>query len=119
MTCVQVSQQEQERTRSANGEHLEYLDITALGRQEEREDSLEGYPQTPPYEWCNWHDEYGNNQLRAGCRIKLSTTDEAEDTGEAGLCEVILNLRVRPAENVGRSIPRVNSRLYWPMCCRR
>ena len=28
-----------------------YLDITALGRQEEWEDSPEGYPQTPTYEW--------------------------------------------------------------------
>jgi predicted dithiol-disulfide oxidoreductase (DUF899 family) len=36
-----------------------YLDITALGRQEEWEDSPEGYPQTPPYTWWNWHDEYG------------------------------------------------------------
>ena len=36
-----------------------YLDITALGRQEEWEDSPEGYPQTPPYSWWNWHDEYG------------------------------------------------------------
>ena len=36
-----------------------YLDITALGRQEEWEDSPEGYPQTPPYQWWNWHDEYG------------------------------------------------------------
>jgi predicted dithiol-disulfide oxidoreductase (DUF899 family) len=35
-----------------------YLDITALGRQEEWEDSPEGYPQTPPYIWWNWHDEY-------------------------------------------------------------
>ena len=35
-----------------------YLDITALGRQEEWEDSPEGYPQTPPYTWWNWHDEY-------------------------------------------------------------
>jgi predicted dithiol-disulfide oxidoreductase (DUF899 family) len=36
-----------------------YLDITALGRQEEWEDSPEGYPQTPPYQWWNLHDEYG------------------------------------------------------------
>ena len=36
-----------------------YLDITALGRQEEWEDSPEGYPQTPPYEWWNYHDAYG------------------------------------------------------------
>ena len=35
-----------------------YLDITALGRQEEWEDSPEGYPQTPPYQWWNYHDQY-------------------------------------------------------------
>ena len=37
-----------------------YLDLTALGRQESWEDSPEGHPQTPPYEWWNWHDEYGD-----------------------------------------------------------
>jgi len=35
-----------------------YLDLTALGRQEQWEDSPEGYPQTPAYTWWNWHDEY-------------------------------------------------------------
>jgi predicted dithiol-disulfide oxidoreductase (DUF899 family) len=35
-----------------------YLDITALGRQEEWEDSPDGYPQTAPYEWWNYHDAY-------------------------------------------------------------
>src|ERR671933_61510 len=44
----------------AMGSTWNYLDITALGRQEEWEDSPEGYPQTPPYKWWNWHDEYGN-----------------------------------------------------------
>jgi hypothetical protein len=34
--------------------------MTALGRQEEWEDSPEGYPQTKAYEWWNWHDEYGD-----------------------------------------------------------
>ena len=34
-----------------------YLDITALGRQEEWEDSPAGYQQTP-YEWWRRHDEY-------------------------------------------------------------
>jgi predicted dithiol-disulfide oxidoreductase (DUF899 family) len=43
----------------AMGSTWTYLDITALGRQEEWEDSPEGYPQTPPYEWWNLHDEYG------------------------------------------------------------
>ncbi|WP_461118730.1 DUF899 domain-containing protein [Saccharothrix stipae] len=42
----------------ALGSTFSYLDVTALGRQEEWEDSPEGYPQTPPYEWWNWHDEY-------------------------------------------------------------
>jgi predicted dithiol-disulfide oxidoreductase (DUF899 family) len=39
------------------GSTWNYLDITALGRQEEWEDSPEGYPQTPTYEWWIWHDE--------------------------------------------------------------
>ena len=39
------------------GSTWSYLDITALGRQETWEDSPEGYPQTPPYEWWIWHDE--------------------------------------------------------------
>ena len=42
----------------AMGGTWNYLDITALGRQETWEDSPEGYPQTPPYEWWIWHDEY-------------------------------------------------------------
>ena len=42
------------------GSTWNYLDITALGRQETWEDSPKGYPQTPPYKWWNWHDEYGN-----------------------------------------------------------
>lgn len=42
----------------ALGTTWSYLDMTALGRQEEWEESPEGYPQTPPYGWWNWHDEY-------------------------------------------------------------
>ncbi|MEV6912023.1 DUF899 domain-containing protein [Amycolatopsis sp. NPDC051071] len=40
------------------GNTWSYLDLTALGRQETWEDSPEGHPQTPPYEWWNWHDAY-------------------------------------------------------------
>ncbi|NUP15656.1 MAG: DUF899 domain-containing protein [Streptomyces sp.] len=43
----------------AMGSTWSYLDMTALGRQETWEESPEGRPQTPPYEWWNWHDEYG------------------------------------------------------------
>ena len=34
------------------------LDLTALGRQEDWEDSPEGYPQTPPYVWWELHPNY-------------------------------------------------------------
>jgi predicted dithiol-disulfide oxidoreductase (DUF899 family) len=44
----------------ALGSTWSYLDMSALGRQEEWEDSPEGYPQTPPYEWWNWHDSYNH-----------------------------------------------------------
>jgi predicted dithiol-disulfide oxidoreductase (DUF899 family) len=43
----------------AMGSTWSYLDLTALGRQEEWEDSPEGYPQTTPYKWWNLHDRYG------------------------------------------------------------
>ena len=36
-----------------------FLDLTPLGRQEDWEDSPEGYPQTPRYTWWRRHDEYG------------------------------------------------------------
>jgi predicted dithiol-disulfide oxidoreductase (DUF899 family) len=42
----------------AMGSTWSYLDLTALGRQEEWERSPEGYPQTPPYQWWHLHDEY-------------------------------------------------------------
>ena len=42
----------------ALGSTWSYLDMTALGRQEEWEDSPGGYPQTPPYKWWNYHDAY-------------------------------------------------------------
>jgi predicted dithiol-disulfide oxidoreductase (DUF899 family) len=35
-----------------------FLDLTPFGRQETWEDSPEGYPQTPPYEWWRPHDAY-------------------------------------------------------------
>ena len=44
----------------ALGNTWSYLDMTALGRQEDWEDSPPGYPQTPAYAWWNWHDTYGD-----------------------------------------------------------
>ena len=63
------------------GNTWSYLDISALGRQEEWEDSPEGYPQTPPYEWWNWHDEYGDKQAEAKVREQIRRGREA---GQAG-----------------------------------
>jgi predicted dithiol-disulfide oxidoreductase (DUF899 family) len=42
----------------ALGTTWSYLDITPLGRQENWEDSPKGYPQSEPYKWWNWHDNY-------------------------------------------------------------
>jgi predicted dithiol-disulfide oxidoreductase (DUF899 family) len=54
------------RTYFTNGRGVEalgsvwsYLDLTPYGRQEEWEDSPEGWPQSPPYQWWRRHDEYG------------------------------------------------------------
>jgi predicted dithiol-disulfide oxidoreductase (DUF899 family) len=56
-----------------------YLDITALGRQERWEDSPKGYPQDPPYKWWNWHDSYVEG---AGPDEKWV---EVSDAGEAAM----------------------------------
>ncbi|QNA85282.1 DUF899 domain-containing protein [Sphingomonas sp. So64.6b] len=42
----------------AMGTTWSYLDMTALGRQELWEESPDGYPQSKPYKWWNWHDSY-------------------------------------------------------------
>ena len=47
-----------DRGDEAVGSTWSYLDLTALGRQEEWEDSPEGTPQTAPYQWWNYHDAY-------------------------------------------------------------
>jgi predicted dithiol-disulfide oxidoreductase (DUF899 family) len=54
-----------------------YLDMTALGRQEEWEDSPKGYPQTAPYEWWNWNDEYGNDEASAKVQEQIRRGREA------------------------------------------
>ena len=47
-----------ERGDEQMGNIWNYLDITPLGRQETWEDSPAGYPQSEPYKWWNWHDNY-------------------------------------------------------------
>jgi predicted dithiol-disulfide oxidoreductase (DUF899 family) len=53
----------------AMGTVWSYLDLTALGRQEQWEDSPAGYPQTEPYKWWKWHDEYDKPQSAQWVKI--------------------------------------------------
>ena len=61
----------------AMGTVWSYLDMTALGRQEEGEESPDGYPQTSRYKWWNWHDSYV-----AGGAVDPAW-DKVSDAGEA------------------------------------
>ena len=45
----------------ALGSNWTFLDPTPLGRQENWEDSPDGYPQAQPYEWWRRHDEYDSS----------------------------------------------------------
>jgi predicted dithiol-disulfide oxidoreductase (DUF899 family) len=73
----------------AMGTIWNYLDMTALGRQEAWEDSPEGYPQTPPYKWWNWHDNYENEPSPNRKWVEVSDAGEAasrkrDDEAKAG-----------------------------------
>lgn len=48
------------------------LDLTPYGRQELWEDSPQGWPQTPPYQWWRLHDEYEDPPARS-----MTTPDRA------------------------------------------
>jgi predicted dithiol-disulfide oxidoreductase (DUF899 family) len=70
----------------ALGTTWSYLDMTALGRQEDWEDSPDDYPQTPPYQWWNWHDEYAQPQAqeewiaRSNAALEILSTDGGSGT---------------------------------------
>jgi predicted dithiol-disulfide oxidoreductase (DUF899 family) len=49
-----------DRGDEAMGSTWSFLDLTPYGRQEEWEDSPEGWPQTPPYQWWDYHDRYAS-----------------------------------------------------------
>ena len=54
-----------------------YLDLTPLGRQETWEDSPEGWPQTAPYKWWNWHDNYDAEPQPSRAWVAVSDAGEA------------------------------------------
>lgn len=61
----------------AMGTVWSYLDMTALGRQEEWEDSPEGYPQEPRYKWWNWNESYVPNAAPDPKWVAVSDAGEA------------------------------------------
>jgi predicted dithiol-disulfide oxidoreductase (DUF899 family) len=61
----------------ALGTTWNFLDVTALGRQEVWEDSPESYPQSPPYKWWNWHDNYDAEAMPDAKWVKVSDAGEA------------------------------------------
>jgi predicted dithiol-disulfide oxidoreductase (DUF899 family) len=63
--------------RPGDGDHLEILDITPLGRPETWEDPPEGYPRTPPYKWWNWHDNYAAEASPNAKWVEVSDAGEA------------------------------------------
>ena len=68
----------------AIGNTWSYLDMTALGRQEQWEDSPEGYPQSPPYQWWRWHDEYSDTPPSQGWTDTVSRYDALRDDSKGG-----------------------------------
>jgi predicted dithiol-disulfide oxidoreductase (DUF899 family) len=62
----------------AMGGTWSYLDLTALGRQEEWEDSPEGYPQTPTYQWWRRHDEYEDPTAAAAVAEQVERSRQAQ-----------------------------------------
>ena len=112
----------------AMGTVWSYLDATPLGRQELWEDLPEGYPQTPPYKWWNWHDNYeaekigrsamgqGVGRRRGGVpqpRGGREAMSEAHASGGAGRRSAMTLRRPRAARPTGSaSRPRRPSRSW-------
>ncbi|MDP9189931.1 MAG: DUF899 domain-containing protein [Actinomycetota bacterium] len=68
----------------AMGSTWSYLDLTALGRQEEWEDSPEGYPQTPAYQWWNYHDQYGEPAVWEEASASTSASQRGSTRARTG-----------------------------------
>ena len=68
----------------AMGTVWSYLDMTALGRQEEWEDLPEGYPQSRPYKWWNWNDSYVPGAAPDPKWVEVSDAGEAAFRKQGG-----------------------------------
>jgi hypothetical protein len=59
------------------GNTWSYLDLTPLGLQGDLGGLAEGLPQTPPYKWWNWHDNYDARSSLDPKWVEVSDAGEA------------------------------------------
>ena len=107
----------------AMGTTWSYLDLTPLGRQETWEDSPEGYPQTPPYKWWNWHDNYEAEASPDPKWVEVSDAGEAAfrkrderdaaDSTPPGHATVIASRLEDEVEHAVTSMPLRKEWLSW------
>jgi predicted dithiol-disulfide oxidoreductase (DUF899 family) len=64
--------------------HFQLMDLTPFGRQEDWEDSPEGWPQGPRYTWWRLHDRYAVDGIPAPSQTASST---ATSNGEGCSCD--------------------------------
>ena len=67
----------QQPRRRGDGDHLELPRHHAARPSGDWEDSPEGYPQTPPYKWWNWHDNYDAEASPDPKWVEVSDAGEA------------------------------------------
>src|SRR2546426_12734020 len=69
----------QQPRRRGDGDHLELPRHQAARPSGDLGGLARGYPQTPPYKWWNWHDDYGTEGSPDAKWV------EGADAGEAAL----------------------------------
>jgi len=107
----------QRARRRGDGHTWSYLDLTALGRQETWEVSPEGYPQTAPYKWWNWNDNYGTpsrRPTRSGSRCPTLEKQPCTRVDKKSAPRVragrVRTAQVRPRRSVASLEARVHDR---------
>jgi len=57
--------------------------VAGMPVEETWEDSPEGYPQTPPYEWWTWHDEPQQTDADRPGLVQLRAAQASATDGDA------------------------------------
>ncbi|MGC4190249.1 MAG: DUF899 domain-containing protein [Thermomicrobiales bacterium] len=66
--------------------HYKLMDLTPFGRQEDWEDSPDGWPQGPRYEWWRLHDRYAVDGIPAPSQTGNSSPERAVGDSEHSCC---------------------------------